>query len=800
MGLQVDFAAYVDQVYRSKDVVAALSAPSLGEEGLRPDDMLAKLLGEEEEIRGIIAPQVQKYEQIEREIEEIERSHRRLREPRGSATAIESIGGLLILLAVAAGIGALFGSTFLWDFVSLAFTEPLLNWRQVVLALSLLATLAAIEERIRWHRQLLPRINAKISADPLLAAKQEELTETRDGVHARLVDLISASASEIIGQSEPPFFQGHLILAEDSGSTSGRRKASVAKGLSEVSDKAHEAPTIARREILSLLNQLPGASIGLSGPRGSGKSTILRSLTAANLPLKGKQAIAIYTAAPVEYEARDFLLHIFATLCRKVLQTNDTSEEQARNDFPRAGETADWVGRTEGVVPLLLWAGALFSGVGLLLAIASRMPGFEVSDPAGPGRINLFQAIDFKPGPLLLFGLGALLTGYAFRIHAGFTKRIERPGPRSLFLAAYRLLRPSPPPAEPESELVGLTRSELRDIRFQRSFTEGWSGSIKVPIGFEIDRSGSASLAQRQESFPELVDRFCRYVGRVADVYGAVIIAVDELDKLKSAEEAEKFINGIKSVFAIPKCFYLVSVSEDALSAFERRGLSLRDAFDSAFDDIRYIGYKRLPGSRRMLARRVLRFPDPFLCLCHVLSGGLPRDLIRVARAMFDVAGRSARKPAALPEIARRLVQQEAAAKIRASRTAIRSVVLEPEVGAFAAALAEIEGFPVGSRGWHKRLQNLEASPRDGADPLAFAKLVSIQRELAAYLDFLSVTIMLARKLATRQGWMEVEKKQVEALAQARQALESSVSVATMRLEKARVQLGGGAPAAAAAA
>ena len=39
-------------------------------------------------------------------------------------------------------------------------------------------------------------------------------------------------------------------------------------------------------------------------------------------------------------------------------------------------------------------------------------------------------------------------------------------------------------------------------------------------------------------------------------------------------------------LFGIDHCFYLVSVSQDAMSSFERRGIPFRDTFDSALDDI----------------------------------------------------------------------------------------------------------------------------------------------------------------------------------------------------------------------
>ena len=60
---------------------------------------------------------------------------------------------------------------------------------------------------------------------------------------------------------------------------------------------------------------------------------------------------------------------------------------------------------------------------------------------------------------------------------------------------------------------------------------------------------------------------------------GPVIIGIDELDKM-SEEDARQFPNDIKTVFGQRDCYYLVSVSEDAMSAFERRGMRFRDVFE----------------------------------------------------------------------------------------------------------------------------------------------------------------------------------------------------------------------------
>jgi hypothetical protein len=143
----------------------------------------------------------------------------------------------------------------------------------------------------------------------------------------------------------------------------------------------------------------------------------------------------------------------------------------------------------------------------------------------------------------------------------------------------------------------------MRDIRFQRSYSSGWSGSLKLPAAFEATVNQALSLAQRQQSLPDLVEEFKTFVQGVVGYY-RVIIGIDELDKISSDKKAQTFINEIKAIFNIPGCFYLISVSESAISSFERRGLAFRDAFDSAFDDILPVKYLTRMGSFGLLSRR----------------------------------------------------------------------------------------------------------------------------------------------------------------------------------------------------
>ena len=88
----------------------------------------------------------------------------------------------------------------------------------------------------------------------------------------------------------------------------------------------------------------------------------------------------------------------------------------------------------------------------------------------------------------------------------------------------------------------------------------------------------------------------------------------------------------------MPGCLYLVSLSEHALAVFARRALSVRSAFDSAFDELVAVPPMTYRNSEELLIKRVAGLPRPFVALCHVLASGLPRDLLRDARGLINAA------------------------------------------------------------------------------------------------------------------------------------------------------------------
>lgn len=180
---------------------------------------------------------------------------------------------------------------------------------------------------------------------------------------------------------------------------------------------------------------------------------------------------------------------------------------------------------------------------------------------------------------------------------------------------------------------------QLREIRFQQTMNTGRTQGLNlgtarpVQLGVSSQYSRGLSWTRQPPSFPEIVGQFRDFVADLAEDY-QLHIGIDELDKLPS-QSAERFLNDIKAIFGIRGCHFLISVSEEAASGFERRGVPFRDVFDSSFDDVIPVGYLDHQTSAVIIDSRVVGLSRPFVWLCHVLAGGLARDLIRVTRSLL---------------------------------------------------------------------------------------------------------------------------------------------------------------------
>jgi hypothetical protein len=392
--------------------------------------------------------------------------------------------------------------------------------------------------------------------------------------------------------------------------------------LSEVYDSANKIPTKIESELAGLLDRLDGASIGVAGARGAGKSTLIRgycdeadpssndlnvigrsSFWGAGLPGRSWGDLRCMTTAPVDYVARDFVLHLFATFCGTVISS-----------YSKAGNlrgillTVFWVRRIAQLCASLVWQAIFFGGYAAILLYLNKAIARELSVPATWVRYA---------------GIALIAVGVVGLVPSSVTK-------------VRQWSREANRARESSRGMIAAARKHLSRVRYLQTYTSGWSGSLGLPRGGSTQLSRSISRAEQPLSHPEIVSEFRSFATMVAaDVHrrgDRVFIGVDELDKMGSAEQAEHFLNEVKGIFGIPHLYFMVSVSDDALNAFERRGLPLRDAFDSSFDEILRVEPLSYSESRRLLYRRVIGLTEPYVALCHCLGGGLARDVIRAAR------------------------------------------------------------------------------------------------------------------------------------------------------------------------
>lgn len=495
-------------------------------------------------------------------------------------------------------------------------------------------------------------------------------------------------------------------------------KPLIALGLSEVFDPLYEIPTESKKKLGQLLNIMPGGSIGLAGPRGAGKSTLMLSFCSdSGKEIKGCPVLSIITSAPVEYEARDFILHIFASICNKFLKNDDKSIKKHPHPLKIWGDP----------FRLLILAG-LYLGVSLIIMGANK----SIFDITTASITSIATSITSMVASDKLF-----YTGFFFIILSMILFY-------SQFNKYRQITRYEDNLISKKDDLIFLAQESLDKIKFQRSYTSGWSGSMKFPI-LEAGVNTATTLSQKQMSLPEIIDDYKYFLNKISEKY-TVIIGIDELDKLSSNEKAHNFLNEIKAIFGLENCFYLISVSENAMSSFERRGLPFRDVFDSSFDDIIHVNYLNLDAVKNLIKRRVIGMPIPFMCFCYCMSAGLARDLIRICRNLLELV-RLTPNENSLSNLCGSLIKTDIMSKLNAVSIEAKEIMLEPEATEFFKEIIEIESIMDSTDSLLKFVFKFQSNVKtrnhykESEDIVNLNKITSLRNELEPYLYY-SVTMM----------------------------------------------------------
>lgn len=478
-------------------------------------------------------------------------------------------------------------------------------------------------------------------------------------------NLDSASDHALRQRVVAPFLREQINLVTNTPGYERFFHVTSVPSLSDPSGRNQIVATSPAERLTKVTNAMTAGSIAISGPRGVGKTTLLRGFCDSRFATPDAPELRLMVSAPVVYDVRDFVVHLYKQLCLAVTKTGAgpgrPREHNSRRSRLHAAfaltsllaglalltglfvEHSSRAQLTQAVYLLVGGALAMLGGMSAVRPYLVRIRGAGPL-PGGPRR----AVVTLLSSAFAVAGIVLIVWTLAER-----PRRIAVPSAQSLMAMAASLLIANglvvlalwarPNSRERIAPFEDEARQNLRQIQFLQTFTTGHSGTLTVPGGAQLGRTVSKQLAEQRLSLPEIVDQYREFASKAGrwwrELHGGVgrlVIGIDEIDKIRDASSAERFINDIKAIFGTPNCLYLVSVSDEALIGFQQRSPALRAAFDSAFDEMIRVDCLSLTDVRELLRRRVAGISDPFVALCFVLSGGLPRDVLRTARALVE--------------------------------------------------------------------------------------------------------------------------------------------------------------------
>ncbi len=333
-------------------------------------------------------------------------------------------------------------------------------------------------------------------------------------------------------------------------------------------------PTAARDVVREKIEMMSSGCVGVSGFRGSGKSTLIRDFChhrygtpayasgTARLP-----GLRLMIAVPLRYDAREFLIHLYTCLCRAVLAdvrlntTSFLSHTVFALFVPRSIRPAALL-RGLGGLALLVVAGSL--------ALRAAGGGWPVSSWSR-------QAWE---------ALGAAVAFFTALSMIGWRTRQTLIEVRQVITLATDAQR------------------RLEKLHFQRTDTRSRAGTLGGPMGTSLNAAGSRALTEQMMTLPELIDDYRDFAERVAaalqqtvavgknknDIQNEadirLVIGIDQMDQIDEDNDASRFLKELGSVFGTPHCVYLISVSPGTLATTNQHMVPLKTASGGIFDEM----------------------------------------------------------------------------------------------------------------------------------------------------------------------------------------------------------------------
>ncbi|MDX3231216.1 P-loop NTPase fold protein [Streptomyces sp. ME19-01-6] len=413
-------------------------------------------------------------------------------------------------------------------------------------------------------------------------------------------------------------------------------------GLIDVHDLRYVVPYREQQSLITKMELMAGGTIAISGPRGVGKSTLLR--TQAQRWAAGHLVVPVQI--PAAYIPQEFLLSLFQQVCERFIERHGRAADSSSLFLVKPRKHV--LIRLRGVAPF--WARLL---VGMVLLSVALAPVARALHRALKGDVQEWLTRSWDDA-----------SGFAVRLWEHHLWLTRMP----LVLLGLGVLA-SLPRWQRRSPLLKECINYLYLLRTAQSTSLATSAAVTPFAAGTAGAGRTTTLSSRTLNFPELVVHFRHLLERMAEWGRAedgnhgndrrIFIIIDEIDRIGTAEQARSLLAEVKAVFGIPNVYFLISVAEDVGAEFVRRGLPDRDVFDSSLDDVIHLKPRTLSESQVVLQNRVPGLTAPFIALAHCLSGGITRDLIRYTRQLVAIPDRRGLGEGRLTEVARELLLDE---------------------------------------------------------------------------------------------------------------------------------------------
>ncbi|MBP2329133.1 hypothetical protein JOF56_009518 [Kibdelosporangium banguiense] len=427
--------------------------------------------------------------------------------------------------------------------------------------------------------------------------------------------------------------------------------------------------------------------------------------------------------------------------------------------------------------------------------------------PQGAGKTNLMKALRdgrySQPGraPDLIVRVDAsaryLSRDFVLHLYSEVCREVRR------YVDAYSTLAPVEGPRSPRvlrwGRRGGVTSARLRalaqeswdrgdGIRQLQTVTTEIAGKLVLPVvSGDLSGKRSIAIAAQPMTFPEVVADLVTFLEHIVATLGSVagqrgggrvLIEIDEVDRIKSAEQAREFLDEVKTIFAARNCLFLVSVSEDAVPPF-------------VFHETVRVEYLDFDSAKKLLREYVVGLSEQFLALAYALSGGLAWELTRVARDIKAI-GQNEPEPR-LSSVTACLAAKELVENCRKARNAIIAAD-SPENGKGVGRLIRLlDEHPFGKV--DEQQLTTYASKLRKANVARNSKAAKIAEGIAAWADYLAALVALFNDGLDQQAMELLNDEQrvggrLEALARIRRYVSANPSTALDLLKDFRTVRG----------